>query len=89
MLLSAITKAFKQDQLEKSAIQGGLNDMVFISGNGGDESYTAIELFRKMHIHCNFMAEMELSDINDVKNFARLSRTSHTYLPSQHRKMTR
>ena len=72
MLLSAITKAFKQDQLEKSAIQGGLNDMVFISGNGGDESYAAIELFRKMHIHCNFMAEMELSDISDVKKLRKV-----------------
>ena len=72
MLLSAITKAFKQDQLEKSAIQGGLNDMVFISGNGGDESYAAIELFRKMHIHCNFMAEMGLSDINDVEKLRKV-----------------
>ena len=46
--------------------------MVFISGNGGDESYAAIELFRKMHLHCNFMAEMELSDINDVKKLRKV-----------------
>eukprot|EP00354_Favella_ehrenbergii_P001043 CAMPEP_0170471260 /NCGR_PEP_ID=MMETSP0123-20130129/13518_1 /TAXON_ID=182087 /ORGANISM="Favella ehrenbergii, Strain Fehren 1" /LENGTH=58 /DNA_ID=CAMNT_0010738807 /DNA_START=837 /DNA_END=1013 /DNA_ORIENTATION=- len=40
--------------------------MVLLSGSGGDESYAAIELFRKMQKHCNFLADMGLDDMSDI-----------------------
>ena len=37
-----------------------------MSGSANDEFYAAIELFRKMQKHCNFIKDMEPEQLNDV-----------------------
>ena len=40
--------------------------MALMSGSANDEFYAAIELFRKMQKHCDFIKDMEPEQLNDV-----------------------
>ena len=52
--------------MQNEIVQAAHNDMAVLSGSANDEFYAAIELFRKMQKHCNFIDDMELEDMNDA-----------------------
>ena len=51
--------------MKNNPIKKAHDSLNLMSGSGGDESYAAIELFRKMQQHCNFVAQLQIPDLND------------------------
>lgn len=64
MLLDVVERAYATEVLQNDLMNTQQN--VIVSGNS--KAKTAIELFRKMRTHCNFLDDLDsLGDMNNAK----------------------
>jgi len=64
MLLDVVERAYATEVLQNDLMNTQQNGIV----SGNSKAKTAIELFRKMRTHCNFLDDLDsLGDMNNAK----------------------